>query len=90
MKPTVTATKISDTTIAITTQPIMPEPITTNYDRAFINQQIINIQVQKDRDDALRDAELQNCQDILAQMDSLGIVTKLQPPIMEPPIKITS
>jgi len=56
------------------TKPV--EFVTTRHERGFIEKQIINIQAQKDAYDALRDAEIAECLQILTEMDKLGIVIK--------------
>lgn len=71
-------TKISENTIEI--NEVVPEVITkTQYERGFIEQQIKTITEQRDRDNALRDAEIADCNAILAKMDILGIVVKVEP-----------
>ena len=68
--------KISDTEIEM--EKVTPEVRTTvKYERGFIEQQIKNIQSQKDAYDAQRDAEIKECQEILKAMDDLGIVAKV-------------
>jgi len=72
--------KLSEYVMEVTiTKPV--EFVTTRHERGFIEKQIINIQAQKDAYDALRDAEIAECQAILAAMDVLGIVTKLVEPL---------
>jgi hypothetical protein len=67
--------KISEHVMEVTiAKPV--EFVTTRHERGFIEQQIINIQKQKDTYDALRDAELAECQEILSEMNKLGIVSK--------------
>jgi len=68
--------KISDYEIEITKEKPV-ESVTTKYERGFIEQQIKNIQKQRDDDDALRDAEIAECVAILKEMDKLGIIEKL-------------
>jgi hypothetical protein len=85
--------KINDTSIQITTQPVMPDPVVKVYDRTFTENQIIQIQKQLDDYTSARQAELDECNNILSQMDSLGIIAKpveivAEPPIMTPPIKL--
>lgn len=70
------AIKIDDNTLEVTKQEPTPAPTVTKYERSFIEQQIKNIQAQKDRDNALRDAELKECQNILDEMDKQGVVAK--------------
>jgi hypothetical protein len=67
--------KISDHEIEVTKEKPV-ESVTTNYERGFIEQQIINIQKHKDDFDALRDAELAECREILVEMDKMGIIVK--------------
>ena len=76
LKPSITATKISDTEIEITKDIPKPEPVVQKYERSFIERQIVAIQSQKDAFDAQRDLEIADCQAILDQMDSLGVVAK--------------
>jgi ABC-type transport system substrate-binding protein len=76
--------KVDDYTLQITTQPPTPEPIVQTYDRTFIENQIISIQKQKDDFDALRDAEIAQCQDILAQMDTQNIIARPEPVEVKP------
>jgi hypothetical protein len=67
--------KIDDYTIEIKkTINSAPVTTTTNYERKFIEEQIINITSQRDSLIAHKQAELDECQDILAEMDKLGIV----------------
>ena len=68
-------TKISNYEIEVTKiEPAIESK--TKYERSFIENQIKNIQAQKDRDNTLRDAELQECADILSVMDEHGIIVK--------------
>lgn len=67
--------KISEYIMEVTIEKPV-EFITTKHERGFIEQQIINIQKQKDDYDALRDAEIAECIEILAEMDKLGVVSK--------------
>ena len=74
------ATKISDTEIEM--EKVTPEVRTTvKYERSFIEQQIKDIQAQKDAYDAQRDVEIKECQDILKAMNDLGIVSKPTEPM---------
>jgi hypothetical protein len=68
-------TKISDYEIEVIKEKLA-EFVTTKHERGFIEQQIINIRKQRDVYDALRDAEIAECLEILSEMDKLGIVTK--------------
>jgi hypothetical protein len=68
--------KIDNYTIEVTKQLPTPKPAITNYDRKFIEQQIINIQAQKDGYDAERDKELDECNAILNEMIKLRITKK--------------
>ena len=69
-------TKIDSYTIEITKPiPVVEKEVVT-YNRTFIENQIIAIQKSKDDFDALRDAELAECNQILAEMDKLNIVVK--------------
>ena len=69
------ATKLSDTSIEM--EKVTPEVRTmVTYERAFIEKQIVAIQSQKAAYDAQRDAEIKECQDILVEMDKLGVTAK--------------
>ena len=81
------AIKISDTTIEmekVTPEKIIPaETKKVQYERSFIEKQIISITKQRDAMIAekealiiLKEAELKECQNVLAEMDKLGIVAK--------------
>jgi hypothetical protein len=74
----ITTNKIDDNTIEIT-QTITSDPIVTTqtYQLDFLISQKASIQKSKDDFDALRDAELAECEAILVSMDELGIVTKV-------------
>ena len=78
--------KLDDYTLQVISQPITPEPITTTYDRTFIENQLVAIQAQLDDYTAARQAELDNCQSILDQMDAQGIVSKPDPIIDPTPV----
>ena len=67
--------KLSDTQIEIT-KPIQATTIKYNYDRKFIENQIIQITKQRDDLMKIKDEELLECQTILNEMDKLGIVTE--------------
>jgi len=74
----ITTKKIDDFTLEITKEILKPEPIKTAYERSFIENQIKTIQADKDNYVALRDAELVECNSILAEMDKLNIVSKVE------------
>lgn len=69
--------KISDYVIEIKNT-TTPSPVTTTqtYDRKFIEGQIVSITAQRDAMIAQKQAELDECNAILAEMDKLGIITK--------------
>jgi hypothetical protein len=46
------------------------------HQREFIEQQLLKIQAQKAVYDALQDAAILECQNIIAEMDRLGILLK--------------
>ena len=48
------------------------------YDYGFLKQQLKDIQAQKDRDNAQRDAELLEVQTLLTKADELGIIEKVE------------
>ena len=75
--PDLTAKKIDDYSIEITKQDPQPEPKVNIYQRDFIEKQIKDIQAQKDAYDVQRDAELKECNDILVEMDKLGITKEV-------------
>ncbi len=61
------------------------------YDYGFLKQQLINIQEQKDRDNALRDAEIAEVEKLIVEADKLGIIEKVEAviePVVEPLTKI--
>jgi hypothetical protein len=68
--------KLDNFTIEVTKQAPQPEPVKTAYQRKYIEEQMVEIQRQKDEQMAQRDAELAECQDILKEMDKQGILTK--------------
>ncbi len=68
--------KISDYEIEITRAVVQPTIEVAKYEREFIEKQIVSIQAQKDEYNAARDAEILECQNILAEMDRLSIVAK--------------
>ena len=60
------------------------------YDYAFLKQQLISIQAQKDRDNAARDAELAEVQALIVEADKLGITDAViaeDTPKVEPSIE---
>ena len=69
--------KISDTMIEITKEAVAPPK--QRYERKFIEGQIEMITRQRNDMIAIRDAELKEYTDILAEMDKLGIVKEVQP-----------
>lgn len=75
--------KISDNEIEITQPVETPEVVKTIYERGFIENQIVEITRQRDEFNALRDAEIANCNSILAEMDKLKIVAKEETTIEE-------
>jgi len=67
--------KISDTEIEVSKT--IPEIVVTQkYERGFIEEQIVQITKQRDEYVAQREAELAECESILAEMDKLDIVKK--------------
>ena len=71
--------KISEVELEVTTEIITPiQTKTTNYKREFIENQIIEITKQRDEMIALKEAELLECQTILAEMDKQGIITEVE------------
>ena len=79
--------KISEFELEVTKEVTNPEPITTKYDRSFIEQQIKNIQEQKDSFNAQRDAEIAECNEILSKMDEMNIVVKEEVEQKEEPLQ---
>lgn len=76
--------KIDDNTIsAEVTIPAKVE--TRRYDYGFLKQQRLTIQADKDRYDALRDAELLEVDTLIAEADKLGVGV---PKVEEPPAEI--
>lgn len=49
------------------------EQVVKTYDYGFLKQQLITIQEQKTRDNALRDAEIAEVEKLIAEADKLGI-----------------
>ena len=70
-----TYTKISETSLEVTKE-IPTKTETQIYERKFIEDQIKAITESRDEMIALKEAELKECQDILAEMDKKGIVLK--------------
>jgi len=68
--------KIDSHTLEVSKREIQPEAVVAKYERKFIEEQIIAIQKQKDEFVAARDKEIQECNEILAQMDALNITVK--------------
>jgi len=67
--------KISNTEIEVSKT--IPEVVVTQkYERGFIEEQIVQITKQRDEYVAQREAELAECESILAEMDKLDIVKK--------------
>ena len=64
--------KISESEIEIT-KPEVVEAKTATYDVAFLKQQLINIQTQKDKDNAQRDAEIAEVETLLSECVKLKI-----------------
>jgi hypothetical protein len=75
--------KISDTMIEITKEAVAPPK--QRYERSFIEGQIEMFTRQRNDMIAIKDAELKEYTDILAEMDKLGIVsvTPKEAPIEE-------
>lgn len=81
--------KISEFELSVTKEIITPPKTeTTSYERKFIEEQIIHITRQRDEMIALKEAELLECQTILAEMDKQGIVAKEEEELIENPIDI--
>lgn len=79
----ITATKISNTTIEITKEIITPTRTEKQtYERKFIEDQIVAITAQRDAMIALKEAELKECTDILAEIDKLGIKVAVEEEII--------
>ncbi len=75
--------QIDANTIEVT---VTAQPVTTTvqYDYGFLKQQRVDIQAQKDRDNAARDAELAEVDALIAQADKLGVIAR--PVAVEVPI----
>jgi hypothetical protein len=65
--------KIDSFTVEVTKQLPQPEPVKTQYQRDFIEKQILAVLDQKKAYDDARDLELDELYEILAEMDKLGI-----------------
>ena len=65
-------TKKDDNTIRI----VKSVPVQFDFTPEYLKQQIINIQAQKDRDNAQRDLEIAECEAYLTECVKLGIVEK--------------
>ena len=69
--------KISETSLEVTREIITPTRTEKQtYERSFIESQIENITKQRDALIAIKEAELKECTDILAEMDKLEIKSK--------------
>jgi len=68
--------KINDYEIEIIKEVTQTIVEVVKYDREFIEKQIVSIQAQKDAYIADRDAEISECQAILAEMDAHNIIAK--------------
>jgi len=76
--------KLSATQLEVTKEIITPVKVETQtYERKFIEDQIKAITESRDEMIAMKEAELKECTDILAQMDLKGIVLK-EEPIVKP------
>ena len=73
--------KLDDYTLEVTTTPPAPDPVVQTYDRGFLEQQLKDIQKQKDDFDAERDTEIAQVQKLLDLCDQQGVITK---PIEQP------
>ena len=73
---TVQYSKIDDNTLQVITPQPQPEPVVATYDRTFIENQLVAIQAQLDDYTSARQAELDECNNILSEMDAQGIVAK--------------
>lgn len=65
--------KLDNFILEITKPAPIAEPIKQTFEREFIEKQIIAITKQRDDMIASKEAELAECQSILAEMDKLGI-----------------
>lgn len=67
--------KLSDSSIQL--EKIIPQEVkSVSYERTFIEQQIKNITFQRNEMIAAKEAELAECQAILAEMDKVGVLTE--------------
>jgi len=71
-----TVVKVNETTVEVTKQAAIPAPVKVKYERAFIEEQIIQITKQRDEMIAAKQKELDECKAILAEMDKLGVKGK--------------
>ena len=72
-------TKLSATSIEVTKEVVTPTVTHKQvYERKFIEEQIIAITAQRDELIRLKEAELKECTDILAEMDKLGVVAEVK------------
>jgi hypothetical protein len=76
IKSTMTAEKVDDNTIQITTQPIQLDPVVQTYDYDFLLSQRDAIQAQMDEQMAQRQAELDEVNALIELADEQGIVAK--------------
>ena len=67
-------TKVDDNTMSVD-RVKAEETVTVKYDYGYLLRQKAAIQAQKDRDNALRDAELVEVQKLIDEADKLGIVS---------------
>jgi hypothetical protein len=70
-------TKIDDNTISL--EKVVPATtVTQRYDYSFLKTQRATIQADKDRYDALRDAELLEVDTLIAEAEKLGVGVKAE------------
>ena len=75
-------TKLSATSVEVTKEVVTPTVThKQTYQREFIENQIIAITQQRDAMIALKEAELKECTDILAEMNRLGVVAVVAEPV---------
>ena len=76
----ITAVKKDNNTLTLTKQLPSPSPTVVDYDRTFIENQIIAIQRQWDSQlydiNTKRQAEIDECREILDLMDANGVAAK--------------
>lgn len=79
--------KISEFEIEIAKTPEVIDAVKNVYERGFIESQIVRIT--KDKEDYVtkRDAEIAECNQILAEMDKLNIVIKPVEEVVEPQLE---